>query len=76
MAIYDQIRKMGAGVDWDRACFMMDPKIMRAVAHAFIMMHDNGVIYRSNRLVNWSCTLRSAISDIEVGLFSLQLFIN
>ncbi|VDD90962.1 unnamed protein product [Enterobius vermicularis] len=71
MAIYDQIRKMGAGVDWDRACFMMDPKIMRAVAHAFIMMHDNGVIYRSNRLVNWSCTLRSAISDIEVDKIEL-----
>lgn len=64
--IYDQIRKMGAGVDWDRACFMMDPKIMRAVTSAFIKMHENGIIYRSNRLVNWSCTLRSAISDIEV----------
>lgn len=66
VVIYDQLRKMGAGVDWDRACFMMDPKIERAVNHAFIQMHENGVIYRSNRLVNWSCTLRSAISDIEV----------
>uniref|UniRef100_A0A183E5W6 valine--tRNA ligase n=1 Tax=Gongylonema pulchrum TaxID=637853 RepID=A0A183E5W6_9BILA len=63
--IYDQLRKLGAGVDWDRACFMMDPKITRAVVHAFIELHERGIIYRSNRLVNWSCVLRSAISDIE-----------
>ena len=39
---------------------------MKAVNEAFIRMHDMGVIYRANRLVNWSCTLNSAISDIEV----------
>ena len=33
---------------------------------SFVRLHDEGVIYRSNRLVNWSCTLKSAISDIEV----------
>ncbi|KAL6724590.1 hypothetical protein Aduo_019466 [Ancylostoma duodenale] len=64
--IYDQLRKMGASVDWDRACFMMDPKMVRAVTEAFVRMHESGTIYRSNRLVNWSCALRSAISDIEV----------
>ncbi|VDO96230.1 unnamed protein product [Heligmosomoides polygyrus] len=63
--IYDQLRKMGASVDWDRACFMMDPKMIRAVTEAFVRMHERGTIYRSNRLVNWSCALRSAISDIE-----------
>uniref|UniRef100_F1KZF2 valine--tRNA ligase n=1 Tax=Ascaris suum TaxID=6253 RepID=F1KZF2_ASCSU len=72
VVIYDQLRKMGAGVDWERACFMMDPKMMRAVTHAFVDMHDKGVIYRSNRLVNWSCTLRSAISDIEVDKIELN----
>ncbi|MFH4974910.1 hypothetical protein AB6A40_001619 [Gnathostoma spinigerum] len=70
--IYNQLRKMGASVDWDRACFMMDPKMQRAVTHAFIVMHEKGVIYRSNRLVNWSCTLRSAISDIEVDKIELS----
>ncbi|CAI5439039.1 unnamed protein product [Caenorhabditis angaria] len=64
--IYDQFRKLGASVDWDRAVFTMDPKMCRAVTEAFIRMHETGTIYRSNRLVNWSCTLRSAISDIEV----------
>jgi valyl-tRNA synthetase len=37
----------------------------RAVTEAFVRMHDDGTIYRANRLVNWSCTLKSAISDIE-----------
>jgi valyl-tRNA synthetase len=64
--IYDQLRKLGASVDWDRSVFMMDPKIVRAVNEAFIRMHEKGVIYRTTRLVNWCCTLRSAISDIEV----------
>ncbi|XP_068610674.1 valine--tRNA ligase [Brachionichthys hirsutus] len=64
--IYHQLRKLGSSLDWDRACFTMDPKLSYAVQEAFIRMHDEGVIYRSKRLVNWSCTLNSAISDIEV----------
>ncbi|XP_019342548.2 valine--tRNA ligase [Alligator mississippiensis] len=64
--IYHQLRKLGASMDWDRACFTMDVKLSRAVQEAFVRLHDEGVIYRSTRLVNWSCTLRSAISDIEV----------
>uniref|UniRef100_H3CRE9 Valine--tRNA ligase n=1 Tax=Tetraodon nigroviridis TaxID=99883 RepID=H3CRE9_TETNG len=64
--IYHQLRKLGSSLDWDRACFTMDPKLSYAVQEAFIRMHDEGVIYRSKRLVNWSCSLNSAISDIEV----------
>ncbi|XP_038672874.1 valine--tRNA ligase [Scyliorhinus canicula] len=64
--IYHQLRKLGSSLDWDRACFTMDPKLCQAVEEAFIRLHDEGVIYRSTRLVNWSCTLNSAISDIEV----------
>lgn len=41
-------------------------KLSYAVQEAFIRFHDEGVIYRSKRLVNWSCSLNSAISDIEV----------
>jgi len=44
----------------------MDPKMVKAVTEAFVRLHEDGTIYRSNRLVNWSCTLKSAISDIEV----------
>ncbi|KAJ7985619.1 hypothetical protein DPEC_G00353950 [Dallia pectoralis] len=64
--IYHQLKKLGSSLDWDRECFTMDPKLSYAVQEAFIRLHEDGVIYRSKRLVNWSCTLNSAISDIEV----------
>jgi len=64
--IYDQLRRLGVSVDWDRESFTMADKLSLAVKEAFVQMHDSKLIYRSNRLVNWSCALNSAISDIEV----------
>ncbi|XP_071548302.1 valine--tRNA ligase isoform X2 [Panulirus ornatus] len=64
--IYHQLEKMGSSLDWDRVSFTMDSGPQEAVKEAFVRMHEDGTIYRSNRLVNWSCTLKSAISDIEV----------
>lgn len=64
--IYQQMEEMGSSLDWDRATFTMDSGPQEAVKEAFVRMHEDGTIYRSNRLVNWSCTLKSAISDIEV----------
>ncbi|XP_063604194.1 valine--tRNA ligase-like isoform X2 [Penaeus indicus] len=64
--IYQQMEEMGSSLDWERATFTMDPGPQEAVKEAFVRMHEDGTIYRSNRLVNWSCTLKSAISDIEV----------
>ncbi|CAH0751678.1 unnamed protein product [Diatraea saccharalis] len=69
--IYAQLRSMGSSYDWSRARFTMDPSMCRAVNEAFIRLHDAGDIYRANRLVNWSCTLKSAISDIEVDKMEL-----
>ncbi|KAL0961788.1 hypothetical protein UPYG_G00331740 [Umbra pygmaea] len=64
--IYHQLRKLGASLDWSRACFTMDPSFSSAVTEAFVRLCDSGLIYRSERLVNWSCALESAVSDIEV----------
>lgn len=73
--IYHQLEKMGSSLDWDRTAFTMDPGPQESVKESFIRMFDDGTIYRSNRLVNWSCTLKSAISDIEVNsLFVLEIF--
>ena len=44
----------------------MNDDLSNAVKHTFVQLHERKIIFRSNRLVNWSCTLRSAISDIEV----------
>lgn len=64
--IYDQLRRMGCSVDWDRAVFTLDPRMVRAVNEAFKRLFKSGYISRNKRLVNWSCKLKSAISDIEV----------
>ena len=65
--IYEQIKALGSSMDWERACFTMDPKLQKAVIEAFVRLYDQGLIYRSNRLVNWSPKLNSAISDLEVN---------
>ena len=70
--INQQIRRLGASVDWSREAFTMDDNLSRAVQHAFITLHQRGLIYRSNRLVNWSCALRTAISSIEVDHMELD----
>lgn len=64
--ITSQLRRMGSSLDWSRECFTMDEKLSKAVTECFVRMFDAGLIYRANRLVNWSCKLRTAISDIEV----------
>lgn len=62
---------MGSSVDWDRLVFTMDDNLSAAVTEAFLRLHKSGLIYRDNRLVNWDCTLNTAVSDIEVLLLPL-----
>ncbi|XP_022655201.1 valine--tRNA ligase-like [Varroa destructor] len=64
--IYDQLKALGCSVDFSRAVFTMDAKMCKAVTEAFCRLHEENLIYRANRLVNWSCALSSAISDVEV----------
>lgn len=64
--ICDQLRRIGSSVDWDRKTFTMDAERSAAVNEAFVRMYEQGKIYRDNRLVNWCCTLKTAVSDIEV----------
>ncbi|VDM20927.1 unnamed protein product, partial [Hydatigera taeniaeformis] len=69
--IYHQVRTLGSSCDWSRAAFTMDPRLSRAVTEAFVRMYEGNLIYRKERLVNWCCTLQSAISDIEVDKVEL-----
>ncbi|MFM9376402.1 valine--tRNA ligase [Gordonia sp. VNK21] len=64
--IQGQMRRLGDGVDWSRDRFTMDEGLSRAVQTIFKQMYDDGLIYRAERLVNWSPVLQTAISDIEV----------
>ncbi|WP_167473216.1 valine--tRNA ligase [Nocardia arthritidis] len=61
-----QMRALGDGVDWSRDRFTLDDGLSRAVQTIFKRLYDAGLIYRAERLVNWSPVLRTAISDIEV----------
>jgi valyl-tRNA synthetase len=64
--ITQQIRRLGASIDWDRERFTMDDQLSAVVEKAFIQLYDEGLIYRGNRLVNWDPQLHTAISDLEV----------
>ncbi len=65
--ITTQIRRMGASIDWTRERFTMDDNISRATIEAFVRLHNEGLIYRGKRLVNWDPQLKTAISDLEVS---------
>lgn len=64
--ITQQLRRMGASLDWSRECFTMDPDLTAAVQEEFIRLYQEGLIYRGKRLVNWDPVLRTAVSDLEV----------
>ena len=64
--ITQQLRRMGASVDWSRERFTMDDGFYTAVQEAFVRLYDDGLIYRGKRLVNWDPKLHTAISDLEV----------
>ena len=61
-----QIRRLGSSVDWSRERFTMDDGLSAAVQEAFVRLHEDGLIYRGKRLVNWDTKLHTAISDLEV----------
>jgi valyl-tRNA synthetase len=64
--INDQQRELGACADWARLKFTMDADMSRAVREAFVRLHDEGLVYRDTRLVNWCADCRTALSDLEV----------
>ena len=61
-----QLRRMGASADWSRERFTMDEGLSAAVTEVFVRLHEEGLIYRGKRLVNWDPVLHTAISDLEV----------
>jgi valyl-tRNA synthetase len=61
-----QMRRLGSSVDWSRERFTMDADLSRAVTEVFVRLHDEGLIYRGKRLVNWDPVLLTALSDLEV----------
>jgi valyl-tRNA synthetase len=65
-AILDQMKRLGASVDWSREYFTMDDGLSAAVKEAFVRLHEQGLIYRGTYIVNWCPSCQTAVSDIEV----------
>ncbi|XP_068236622.1 valine--tRNA ligase-like [Palaemon carinicauda] len=70
--IYDQMKRLGVSLDWDRAIYTMDENMSKSVSEAFIKLFNAGLVYRKMSLVNWCCELQSAISNIEVEHLELE----
>ncbi len=64
--ITQQMRRLGASVDWSLEYFTMDEKLSKVVTETFVRLHQDGLIYRGKRLVNWEPKLKTAVSDLEV----------
>jgi valyl-tRNA synthetase len=64
--ITQQMRRLGASVDWSREYFTMDEKLSAVVIETFVRLYEQGLVYRGKRLVNWDPVLRTAVSDLEV----------
>ncbi|NVJ71434.1 MAG: valine--tRNA ligase, partial [Alphaproteobacteria bacterium] len=65
-AITRQLRRLGASCDWSREAFTMDEPRSAAVRKKFVQLYKEGLLYKSQRLVNWDPKLKTAISDLEV----------
>jgi valyl-tRNA synthetase len=66
------LKRMGGSFDWTREAFTMDANLSAAVTETFVRMHEEGYIYRSNRLVNWCTQLNTALSNLEVDNIELE----
>jgi valyl-tRNA synthetase len=64
--ITNQLRRLGGSMDWTREAFTMDKNVSDAVRTTFIQLHEEGIIYRANRLVNWCSALSTSLSNLEV----------
>jgi valyl-tRNA synthetase len=64
--ITQQMRRLGASVDWAHEYFTMDEGLSEVVTQTFVQLHEQGLIYRGKRMVSWDPVLQSAVSDLEV----------
>ena len=64
--ISQQLRRLGASLNWKTERFTLDAGLSHAVLEVFVRLHQDGLIYRGKRLVNWDPVLKTSISDLEV----------
>ncbi|KAF9565455.1 hypothetical protein CPC08DRAFT_815475 [Agrocybe pediades] len=70
--ITNQLHRLGGSYDWDRVAFTMNPQLSKAVIETFCKLHEDGILYRANRLVNWCVKLNTTLSNLEVEQKELE----
>lgn len=65
--IQNQLKKLGFSLDWSREKYTLDPDIVKIVKKTFKRMHDDGLVYRDDRLVNYCTKDGTSFSDLEVS---------
>ena len=70
--INESLRRIGSSFDWTREAFTMDANLSAAVTETFVRLHEEGIIYRANRLVSWCVKLNTALSNLEVDNKELE----
>nr|POE49579.1 valine--trna ligase, mitochondrial [Quercus suber]POF20073.1 valine--trna ligase, mitochondrial [Quercus suber] len=70
--INNVMKRLGGSMDWTREGFTMSPTLSSAVRQIFVQLHEEGLIYRANRLVNWCSKLTTALSNLEVDQKELE----
>ncbi|HEX2211425.1 MAG TPA: valine--tRNA ligase, partial [Longimicrobium sp.] len=63
--ILEQLRAIGCSLDWSRTRFTLDPELSTAVREVFVRLHEKGLVYRGNRIINWCPRCLTALSDEE-----------
>jgi valyl-tRNA synthetase len=64
--ITNQLYRLGCSYDWDRVAFTMNENLSKAVIESFCKLHEDGTLYRANRLVNWCVKMSTTLSNLEV----------
>jgi valyl-tRNA synthetase len=62
-----QMKQIGESCDWSREKFTYSPELSRVVIDVFVRLHEEGLIYRANRLLNWCPVCLTVLSDLEVA---------
>ncbi|KAI0338116.1 hypothetical protein BDW22DRAFT_1338444 [Trametopsis cervina] len=70
--ITNQLQRLGGSYDWSRVAFTMNETLSKAVNETFCRLHEDGVLYRANRLVNWCVQLNTTLSNLEVDQKQLE----
>ena len=57
---------LGLSLDYSRERFTLDEGLNKAVNHVFITLYNKGLLYQGERIINWDCQAKTALSNIEV----------